>query len=72
MTVHLHALQQKRDLEMTHNELENYAMTAVSELSQCKLKISQVYYCSVKPTPLSSLPVLWYSVRLNMNHLWFR
>lgn len=35
-------LQQKRDLEVAHNELENQALTAVSELSQCKLKISQV------------------------------
>ena len=41
------SLQQKRDLEMAHNELENQTLTAVSELSQCKLKISQVRYPAV-------------------------
>ena len=42
------ALQQKRDMEMAHSEVENQAMTAMSELSKCKLKISQVralLYC---------------------------
>jgi len=31
------ALQQKRDMEMAHSEVENQAMTAMSELSKCKL-----------------------------------
>ena len=53
-------LQQKRDLEMAHNELENQVLTAVSELSQCKLKISQVctlLYCNTTPYYLYSAVV---------------
>jgi len=45
---------------MAHNEVENQALTAVSELSQCKLKISQVctiLYSLVTP-PLSLMFVV--------------